>query len=411
MKPAVLAVALLSLIACSKSNLSERDSKLQQMKSSAEIKRRELKVVEGAYDGVMTQNSGPERYPTLRLEIKDIPTYVEGSIDPVMVPILTGFLCFELGGQSFISFSIEKADFDPKTGKLDIVANNPDYNDIVFSLRYKSPNVDGTWLAKSSSTSGEAHLKRTTTPISPVPSELKGDYFGVMTREKDGLFQFAQLTLNTVNKPPQGVKVSGVLRLIFGDLNSTEYLTYSYDPVEFNPMTGQLVFKAEGSAVTVTGNWSKEEFKGEWSSSFTGRLGTVEFRKGVPPAAPAGKIAVALKGSYQGTFKNTNPHSNLPERIMMSFVTAQDLTKPNGVSVTGALRFYMGPFGSLEYVEYPFADVQYNFFTQELVARVDGEYKLSLKAHADPTKAVAKITGKMDASALGEVGSFVVEKQ
>ncbi len=87
----------------------------------------------------------------------------------------------------------------------------------------------------------------------------------------------------------------------------------------------------------------------------------------------------------------------------MSFVTSQDLTKPNGIAITGNLRFYLGEFGSTEYIEMPFAEVNHNFFTQKLVAKTGGEYKLTLKADADIHN---KLSGTIFSDALGEVGTW-----
>jgi hypothetical protein len=115
----------------------------------------------------------------------------------------------------------------------------------------------------------------------------------------------------------------------------------------------------------------------------------------------------ALKGTYQGKLTNTNSQSNLPERMMISFVTSQDLSKPNGISVTGSLRFYLGAFGSNEYVEYAFSDVQFNFFTRYFTAKTNDSYKLTLKAEAK----LNSISGTVSADALGEVGTFEVKKQ
>lgn len=410
MRNLILVLVFFSVLACSKSSLSERDAKKEQLKSAADTKRKELLLVAGLYQGTLTQNSGPDRYPTLKLEVKDIPSSVEGQVDPVLTPILTGYLRFELGEQSFISFSVEKADYDPKTAKLDLVVSNPDYKEVIFAFRFKSPNLTGTWTAPFSSSSGEASLTQVNTQTGSLNQELKGDYYGVLTREKEGLYQYAQLTLSTAVQPPQGLKVSAVLRLIFGDLTSTEYLTYKFDPVQFNPMTGQLVLKAEGTDIILSGNWSKEEFKGEWSTSYTGKMGLVQFNKNATPASPAGKLALTLKGTYQGKLKTTNPQSNLPEKMMVSFVTSQDLSKPNGIAISGSSRFYFGDFESLEYIEYPFSDVQYNFFTNSLTTRIDGDYKLTLKGSTNFSNN-SIISGTLSADALGEVGSFELEKK
>jgi len=400
-----LSFALISLLGCSKNSLSERDQKLEKLKSAAETKRRELQIVAGGYEGVLTQSSGLEQSVSLRLDIKDIPEVVPGEVDPIMTPVLAGYLRFNVGVG--IPFSIDKADFDPKRMKLDIVASEPDYKDILLSLALSDTQLDGAWSAPSSGSTGTIALMRIEGPIGPAVDQMAGEYGGVLYNDSKGLYQFGHITLSTTVVPPQGLKVTATVRVIFGGWASTEYLTYRFDPVEFNPMTGQMVLKNDQNDVLFSGYWTNGELKGNWFSSYTGKLGAFSVKKNTTPGPQPGTLFEALKGTYQGTIKNTNPASNLPERMMVSFVTSQDLSKPNGITVSGSLRLYIGPFGSTEYVEYPFSDIQFNFFTRQLTAKVNSEYKLTLKGEA----LLSSLSGTISADALGEVGTFEVSKQ
>lgn len=409
---AVMALGLFLVLSCAKSSLSDRDAKREQIRSSAETKRKELQAVAGEYNGILTQSSGVDQNTTLLLEIKDIPTQVEGQVDPVLIPTLKGYLRFNLGsgggGAEYIGFSIDKADFDPKRNKLDLVVSNPDYKDMVLTCTLAGSKLDGTWTAPSNATSGDIHLDRKQTQSGSVAEQLRGEYGGVLFHDGKGLYQYGQLTLATSIKPPEGLKVTASLRIIYGNLGSTEYLTYRFDPVQFNPMTGQIVFKNENNDVMLSGYWSKGEFKGDWFSTYTGRMGSVTLKKDTTPQPQLGDVLEPLKGTYQGKFTNTNNQSNLPDKMMISFVTSQDLNKPNGISVTGSLRFYLGPFGSTEYLEYPFSDVQFNFFTRYFTAKATGDYKFTLKAEVNNKNT---ISGTVAADALGEVGKFEVVKQ
>lgn len=401
----VLSIVIALLGGCSKSSLSERDLKLEKLKAAAETKRRELQIVAGNYEGLLVQSSGLEQGVSLRLDIKDIPEVVPGEVDPIMTPILSGYLRFNIGVG--IPFGIEKADFDPKRNKLDVVASDSEYKDILLSMVLASNQLDGTWTAPSSGSSGTISLMRIDGPIGPAVDQMAGEYGGVLFNDGKGLYQFGQITLSTTVVPPQGLKVSAAVRVKFGPWASSEYLTYRFDPVEFNPMTGQMVLKSESNDVMFSGYWSNGELKGEWFSSYTGKLGAFSVKKNVVPGTQPGTLFEALKGTYQGTIKNTNPASNLPERMMVSFVTSQDLSKPNGISVSGSLRLYIGSFGSTEYVEFPFSDIQFNFFTRQLTAKVNSDYKLTLKGEA----LLSSVTGSISADALGEVGTFEVIKQ
>lgn len=66
------------LMGCSRNDLSDRDIKKSQITNDAEIKRKELLLVAGTYVGSMTQSNGITQAILLTLEVKDIPTVVEG---------------------------------------------------------------------------------------------------------------------------------------------------------------------------------------------------------------------------------------------------------------------------------------------------------------------------------------------
>jgi len=404
--------AILSLLlGCAKNSISDRDVRRSQLTNSAEIKRRELMIVAGGYQGLMSQSSGPSQSVFLKLEIKDIPTPVEGQVDPIMMPILTGYMRFNFAqgndSSEYIGFAIQKAEFDPNRDKLDLVLTHNDYKDIIVSLERKDSALKGTWTAPSIAASGNLELKKSDTAGPGTAEELRGEYGGTLSRE-GSLYQFGHLTLQTSFQPPEGLKVSGTIRLIFGDWVSTEYLTYRFDQVQFNPVSGQIVFKNAESDVLLTGHWGQGEITGEWFSSYSGKMGKFRLKKNLTPSNdPSGTLFEALRGTYQGTIKNTNPDSNLPEQVQISFVTSQDLTQPNGIKVTGNMRLYLGPFGSTEYVELPFTDIQHNFYTQKLVAKTAGEYKLTLKAELK----LKTIQGSLFSDGLGEVADVEIKKQ
>lgn len=403
-----LMISLVWFAACGKATISERDARLAQIRNQAENKRRELQPIVGNYSGVFQQASGQTQNVTLKIEIKDIPTPVEGFVDPVMTPVLTGFLKLILGeseGAEYLGFGISKADYDPKQKTLNLVASNDSYKDLILAFRADKQSLEGSWTAPAIAASGDAKLSKTATVL---PSqELRGDYSGVLTREAQGAYQFSQLTLNTSLIPPQGLKVTAVWRIIFGDWKSSEYLTYTFDDVAFNPLTGQLVLKSDKSDASFVGTLSQGKLQGEWFSNYTGKLGVATFQKSTSaPSTPEGLLFEALRGTYQGSLKNTNPQSNLPEKLQVSFVTSQDLSQPSGVKITGTLRFYLGSFDSTEYIEVPLDNIQYNFYTRSLVAKSTGEIKLTLKAEVFPKK----VKGSLSSDALGEVALVEVDK-
>lgn len=284
-----LMLGLFFTLSCAKSSLSERDAKREELKNSAETKRKELQIVAGNYSGVLSQNASDDISSSLILEIKDIPTLIEGQVDPVPVPTLKGYLRLNIGGDTeFEGFSVERGDFNPKNNRLDLVVSHIQFKEMVITATLSGSKLTGTWTAPSSASSGTLSLDR---------------------------------------------------------------------------------------------KQSNAEQEG-------------------------------LKGTYQGTITNTNPQSNLPERMMISIVTSQDPTNPNLLVLSGNLRLYLGPFGSLEYVEHSFSEIQYNFFKNRFVAKTKGSTDSSDPKLTFIGKFQSKVlSGTVSADALGEVGKFEVTKQ
>lgn len=282
MKALAIFLCIALTASCAKNNLSERDAKREQLKSAAETKRKELQAVAGEYSGVFSQSSGSDIDASLVLEIKDIPTSVDGQVDPISVPTLKGVLRIQLGGSDYIGFPVDKADFDPKRNKLDVVATHSELKDVLLAAQLQGAKLNGSWTAPSIAS---------------------------------GTFQL--------------------------DRNQTVTITQS------------------------------------------------------------------LKGTYQGRLTNTHPQSSLPERLLISLVTAQDPANPTSVVVSGSMRLYVGPFGSLEYEELPFTWVQFNVFKRRLIAKTTKEPKLTLNGEVESDK----ISGAVLADGLGEVGTFEVKKQ
>ncbi len=406
-----LAVVAALVVGCSRSNLSDRDVKRDQIRNQADVKRKELQVIAGIYRGSLTQSSGGVQPISLTLQIKDIPTPVEGTVDPVMTPTLSGFLRFELGGPpeagEYIGFGLVKAEFDPKRQKVDLVASNNEYKDLVIGCTRNQGKLEGSWTAPAVATSGTITLERDAALT--ASESLRGEYSGLMLREGNPkLYQYGHLTIRTSVQPPEGLKVSAVMRVIFGKWQSTEYLTYRFEQVQFNPVTGQFVMKSDVADIMFTGHAGATGIIGEWYSSYTGRLGAASFKKSLdPPLTPLeGTLFEALRGTYQGKLVVTNPSAAITDKMTVSFVTSQDMTAPNGIKVTGTMRLYIGPFGSLEYKELRFTELQYNFFTRQLVGKTSDDVRLTMKASVG----LNGIRGKIYEDALGEVADMDLMK-
>lgn len=153
---------------CAKNSLSERDIRREQFRSNAESKRRELSIVAGSYQGVLIQRSNPadgnplEQDVALDIQIKDIPRQIDGDIDPILTPILTGYLKLVVGAGigEYLGFGVEKAEYDPKRFQLDLVCRNLRSEQIILSLSVAADSLSGTWTSPEASVSGEAKFER-----------------------------------------------------------------------------------------------------------------------------------------------------------------------------------------------------------------------------------------------------------
>lgn len=402
------AAAAIFIVGCSKPNRSVRDTKLEQMRAQAEQKRNELKQVVDHYVGTFSFSNGRKQKVCLNLEIKDVPSVVEGEVDPVMVPTLTGSLHFNFGDcdKSSLPFGIQKGDFDAKNEKVDLVVNNSEHGNIKINLTHRKPELTGEWNAPEMGASGTIFLRRG----APENTEtLSGEYGGVLFRNKD-FYQFGHLTLRTTFQSPDGFKVSANARVIFGAWDSKEYLTYRFEEVRFNPIRGELTMKSEASDLSFTVILSEGELFGKWTSVLVGDLSSVQFKKSwIPPALPShGELYEPLQGSYQGTLKNGSGF-NYPKKVMVSLVTSQDLTEPNGLKITGNFRFYIGEFGSTAYFEYPFEEIKYDSFTKQFIGKTvvgEGNEKFTILGNVDNKK----LGARLKSDGVGEVATLEMGK-
>ncbi|MCX6117514.1 MAG: hypothetical protein NT027_08235 [Proteobacteria bacterium] len=234
--------------------------------------------------------------------------------------------------------------------------------------------------------------------------DVRGLYQAILLHDGAEFYQYAKITLRTVNVGGQ-LKVGANVKVLFGELDSNEYLTYEYPDVPLNLLTRELSVRQDGNDVSLIGTLKNGILEGEWFSTQVGRVGTFKAQKIGTPLPPVGGVLVkTLSGYYRGKLTNKNPQSNLPERVSMSFVTTQDST-PDGspsVRVSGNARFYLGGFDSLEYVETPFTNIQFNFYTRYLTAKTH-DYGLTIKGTMSPD---GQFIGDVLSDGLGKVAEL-----
>lgn len=232
-------------------------------------------------------------------------------------------------------------------------------------------------------------------------SSVAGTYKAILHHEGTKFYQFANILLRTIQIGGGQLKISANVKVFFGDWNSNEFLTYEFDDCPMNLLTRQISIKNEKNNISMIGFLKTGTLDGDWFSTVVGKVGKFAAVKDVEPTPPADGILVrTLTGHYRGSIENTNPESNLPERMTMSVVSTQDTTGPEPkIVISGNIRLYLGEFGSLEYVETKLTDIQFNFYNRYLTARTV-DYGLTFKGKMSHDGA---FSGTIFADGLGQV--------
>lgn len=248
---------------------------------------------------------------------------------------------------------------------------------------------------------GAARVQANPGEVASRDSSVAGNYKAVMYHEGTKFYQFANILLRTVQVGTGQLKISANVKVFFGDWNSNEFLTYEFDDCPMNLLTRQISIKNEKNNISIIGLLKTGKLEGDWFSTVVGKVGKFAAVKDVEPVAPADGILVrTLTGHYKGSIENTNPESNLPERMTMSVVSTQDSSGPEPkIVISGNVRLYLGDFGSLEYVETKLNDIQFNFYNRYLTARTV-DYGLTFKGKMTHD---GSFSGVVFADGLGQV--------
>jgi hypothetical protein len=238
---------------------------------------------------------------------------------------------------------------------------------------------------------------------------IKGTYRAILQHEQSGYYQNAIITLSSVNTGDGNLRISASVRILFGDVNSNEFLTYDYPDCPMNILTRQISLRDNNVGVSLIGYLKDGSFSGEWYSPTVGRVGAFSARKnGELPVPENSQLVRSVTGHYIGKITNTNPNSNLPETVTVSLVTTQDPTSiGKSIIVSGNMRLYFGDIGSTEYVETKFASTDFNFYSRYLTAKTVA-YGITLKGGIGLN---GLFQGEVFADGIGRVGTIEVQAQ
>lgn len=139
------------------------------------------------------------------------------------------------------------------------------------------------------------------------PSDLKGDYFGILHHESTNSYQHVRLNVNALkytDRPnrPETLYVSANAWLYFDDPNeSNEFIGYKFDQRPYLDTAPNFLFEGSGDAFFRVTSWTTTAIVGEWYSKVYGRVGTVQLvRSNGFFNMDSQMLLPGLSGQYQG---------------------------------------------------------------------------------------------------------------
>lgn len=128
-----------------------------------------------------------------------------------------------------------------------------------------------------------------------------GRYLGVLKHAQIEQDQLAKLDFIVDRQSGTKFKMIAVLSLYFGDFNSREYVSYHFDSVNFNVLTGALVFDQPDQGVTlIAEHFGSGNFTARLRSTSAGDIGVLQLTQS-SSVIPERDLVQPLWGEYRGT--------------------------------------------------------------------------------------------------------------
>lgn len=126
-------------------------------------------------------------------------------------------------------------------------------------------------------------------------------YTGVLSQSEIEQDQLVKLDFIVDRQSSQEFKLIAVLSLYFGDFESNEYVTYHFDNVVYNVLTGTLVFDQPDQDLSlIVDNFAQGRLTGQLRSSVAGAVGRIELAQNTK-ANPSRPLVQPLWGEYRGS--------------------------------------------------------------------------------------------------------------
>jgi hypothetical protein len=182
-----------------------------------------------------------------------------------------------------------------------------------------------------------------------------GRYVGILKHDNLKKEQLAKLDFVVSRSAQNQLELRAVLSLQFGDFKSGEYVSYHYEKVRYNLLTGTLVFsETEMPFAIYVKNFSGDDLEGEVVSLWGGKVGTLVLSR-TKPAKPSAPLIEPLWGEYTGkcgpekaklqlyTFRSTEDLAHQSQPFAAYFIKANlPIGCKAGSCVT--LRFNSGAY-------------------------------------------------------------------
>ena len=131
---------------------------------------------------------------------------------------------------------------------------------------------------------------------------LFGRYVGVLKHEALNKEQLAKLDFIVSRSSSNELELKAILSLHFGDFKSGEYVSYHYDKVRFNVLTGGLVFDNPEQPLSIfVKSFSQGKLVGEVTSIWAGQVGELLLSQTPEPVKPKAAMIEPIWGEYAGS--------------------------------------------------------------------------------------------------------------
>lgn len=142
-------------------------------------------------------------------------------------------------------------------------------------------------------------LSSLSTPLLAQNSQF-GRYIGTLTHNSIQKQQLAKIDFITSRNNDNELQLKAILTLHFGDFSSGEYVSYHFNNVIFNLLTGSLVFDNPEEDITLTTtSFSNGELVGQFRSAFHGEVGELRLRLN-QAAQPTLPLIEPVNGEFSG---------------------------------------------------------------------------------------------------------------